>query len=99
MKRTRSAVALAGAALAVTAMLGTVMLGSPAAVSASTNVQCTTITWWTWTSNPKTVIANFEKAYPEHLGPGSAGIRLRRNVLRQAHHRRCRRHRPLRNPG
>ena len=63
MKRTRSAVALAGAALAVTAMLGTAMLGSPAAVSASTNAK-TTITWWTWTSNPKTVIANFEKAYP-----------------------------------
>jgi multiple sugar transport system substrate-binding protein len=63
MKKTRSAVVLAGAALAVAAMLC-----SSAAVSASTNAKTTnaktTITWWSWTSNPKTVIANFEKAHP-----------------------------------
>ncbi|HTV10499.1 MAG TPA: hypothetical protein VME20_01430 [Acidimicrobiales bacterium] len=25
----------------------------------------TTFTWWTWTTNPQKVIANFEKAYPD----------------------------------
>jgi multiple sugar transport system substrate-binding protein len=35
---------------------------SSPAPSASGHV---TLTWWTWTANPKNVIANFEKAYPK----------------------------------
>jgi multiple sugar transport system substrate-binding protein len=40
---------------------GTAACSSSTAPSASGNV---TISWWSWTSNPKDVIANFEKAYP-----------------------------------
>ncbi len=57
-----------------------------------------TITWWSWTANPKTVIANFEKAYPNISVPTPAELRLGVHVLRQAHDRPCRRHRPLRRP-
>jgi multiple sugar transport system substrate-binding protein len=35
--------------------------GSTPAPSASGNV---TLSWWSWTTNPQKVIANFEKAYP-----------------------------------
>ncbi len=40
---------------------GTAACSSTAGPSASGKV---TISWWSWTSNPKDVIANFEKAYP-----------------------------------
>ncbi len=47
-----------GAAAAT--LLG-VLAGTAATASASSKV---TLTWWTWTTNPQKVIANFEKAYP-----------------------------------
>ena len=34
------------------------------AASASAAPAKVTLTWWTWTTNPQHVIANFEKAYP-----------------------------------
>jgi len=34
------------------------------AVTAAATPAKSTFTWWTWTSNPQNVIANFEKAYP-----------------------------------
>ena len=47
-----------GAAAAT--LLG-VLAGTAATAAASPKV---TLTWWTWTTNPQKVIANFEKAYP-----------------------------------
>lgn len=58
MRKSRSVAALAVAALAVAAALG-----SAAVVSAGASAT-TTVTWWSWTANTKTVIKNFEKAYP-----------------------------------
>jgi multiple sugar transport system substrate-binding protein len=46
---------------AATATLLGVLAGTAATASASSKV---TLTWWTWTTNPQKVIANFEKAYP-----------------------------------
>ena len=44
------------------------MLGGGAAACSSTPAPSAsgkvTISWWSWTTNPKSVIANFEKAYP-----------------------------------
>ncbi|MBO0834216.1 MAG: extracellular solute-binding protein [Actinobacteria bacterium] len=43
------------------------MLGAGAAACSSTPSSASgkvTISWWSWTTNPKAVIANFEKAYP-----------------------------------
>lgn len=44
------------------------MLGAGAAACSSTPASSAsgkvTISWWSWTTNPKAVIANFEKAYP-----------------------------------
>ncbi len=47
-----------GAAAAT--LLG-VLAGTAAGASAAPKV---TLTWWTWTTNPQKVIANFEKQYP-----------------------------------
>jgi multiple sugar transport system substrate-binding protein len=46
---------------ATAATLLGVLSGTAATASASSKV---TLTWWTWTTNPQHVIANFEKAYP-----------------------------------
>jgi multiple sugar transport system substrate-binding protein len=46
---------------AATATLLGVLAGTAATASASSKV---TLTWWSWTTNPQKVIANFEKAYP-----------------------------------
>ena len=46
---------------ATTATLLGVLAGTAVTASASSKV---TLTWWTWTTNPQKVIANFEKAYP-----------------------------------
>lgn len=46
---------------AVAVLGGVAACSSSPAPSASGTV---TISWWSWTSNPKSVIANFEKAYP-----------------------------------
>src|SRR5579875_1471627 len=48
-----------GAAAAT--LLGVVTSGAATASAAPTKI---TFTWWTWTTNPKNVIKNFEKAYP-----------------------------------
>jgi multiple sugar transport system substrate-binding protein len=61
--RPRRLSALAAATLAVFT-LGT----SPVTASASTSAKVT-ISWWTWTANPKDVIANFEKANPSITVP------------------------------
>jgi multiple sugar transport system substrate-binding protein len=58
----------AAAALAMAALAAVATLGLSAAVSSGASAK-TTITWWSWTSNPKTVIANFEKAYPNITVP------------------------------
>lgn len=50
---------IVGAAAVLAA--GTAACSSNAAPSATGKV---TISWWSWTSNPTDVIANFEKAYP-----------------------------------
>ncbi len=55
MTRSRPAVAFAGAALAAA------LLASPTTASASTPARVN-IAWWSWTANPKDVVANFEKA-------------------------------------
>jgi len=64
--RPRRVGALAVAALAVLAMGS-----SLAAASASTppKAKKVTISWWTWTANPKNVIANFEKTHPNIIIP------------------------------
>ncbi len=42
-----------------------VLLGALAVPASNAAAQAkVTLTWWSWTGNPKTVIANFEKAYP-----------------------------------
>lgn len=53
--------ALGTAALAACGVLAACGGGGTAQTSTNTNV---TLSWWSWTSNPKDVIANFEKAYP-----------------------------------
>lgn len=70
---TRRASALFAAALAASALSS-----SPVAASASTAAKVS-VKWWTWTANPKDVIANFEKANPNitvpappDLGSGSS---------------------------
>lgn len=63
MTRPRRVGALAAATLALFT-LGT----SPVAAAASTSGKVT-ISWWTWTANPKNVIANFEKANPNITVP------------------------------
>ena len=59
---------------ATTATLLGVLAGTAVTASASSKV---TLTWWTWTTNPQKVIANFEKAYPNITIPppdyGSGG--------------------------
>jgi multiple sugar transport system substrate-binding protein len=40
------------------------VLGGTGITSASASSSKVTLTWWTWTTNPQKVIANFEKAYP-----------------------------------
>lgn len=55
MAKIRTSAPLAGAVLAAT------LIATPAVASAAPKV---TVTWWTWTANPKNVIANFEKAHP-----------------------------------
>ena len=40
------------------------VLGGTGIASASASSSKVTLTWWTWTTNPEKVIANFEKAYP-----------------------------------
>ena len=63
MTRPRGVAVLAGAAL-----MTFVLTGSPVVSSASTPSNVT-ISWWTWTANPKDVIANFEKANPDITVP------------------------------
>ena len=48
---------------AATATLLGVVAGTAAVAQASPAK--VTLTWWTWTTNPEQVIANFEKAYPD----------------------------------
>ena len=63
MTRPRGVAVLAGAAL-----MTFVLTGSPVVSSASTPSNVT-ISWWTWTANPKDVTANFEKANPDITVP------------------------------
>ncbi|HTW05934.1 MAG TPA: hypothetical protein VME46_00380 [Acidimicrobiales bacterium] len=58
MTKPRRVAALAGAALVTFVLTGTPVVSSASAAAH------TTVTWWTWTANPKDVIANFEKANP-----------------------------------
>jgi multiple sugar transport system substrate-binding protein len=44
-------------------LLGMVAGGTATAATASASPKVS-FTWWTWTTNPQNVIANFEKAYP-----------------------------------
>ena len=46
---------------ATAATLLSMVAGGSTSASASSKI---TFTWWTWTTNPQNVIANFEKAYP-----------------------------------
>ncbi len=75
---------------ATTATLLGVLAGTAVTASASSKV---TLTWWTWTTNPQKVIANFEKAYPDITDQTASRLRLGRHFLPQAHHRPGRRHR------
>ncbi len=75
---------------ATTATLLGVLAGTAVTASASSKV---TLTWWTWTTNPQKVIANFEKAYPNITIKLPPELRLGWHFLPQAHHRPGRRHR------
>jgi multiple sugar transport system substrate-binding protein len=55
--------ALLGTAVAALACVLTACGGSGPSSSSSSSGKVT-LSWWTWTTNPKNVIANFEKAYP-----------------------------------
>jgi multiple sugar transport system substrate-binding protein len=47
------------------ALCGTLAACSSSSTSTTaTSAKNVTISWWSWTTNPKDVIANFEKAYP-----------------------------------
>ena len=61
--RSRRVGALAVAALAVLAVGGSLTAAS-ASTPATAKAKKVTISWWTWTANPKNVIANFEKTHP-----------------------------------
>jgi len=50
-------------ALAAAALAAFTISSSPIVASATTSSNVT-VSWWTWTANPKDVIANFEKANP-----------------------------------
>ncbi len=50
---------------ALVALCGTLAACSSSSTSTTaTSAKNVTISWWSWTTNPKDVIANFEKAYP-----------------------------------
>ena len=62
--RRRAGVATVTAAAAVSLVLAACG-GSGAAGTAQKGAhQKVTLTWWTWTANPKSVIKNFEQKYP-----------------------------------
>jgi multiple sugar transport system substrate-binding protein len=63
MNRTTGLRRLGVAAVAASALLLTACGGSSPAATAGSH-QKVTLTWWTWTANPKDVIKNFEKKYP-----------------------------------
>ena len=75
---------------AVTATLFGVLAAS--AANASAAPAKVSLTWWTWTTNPQHVIANFEKAYPNITIQMPPELRLGRHFLCQAHDGPGRRH-------
>jgi multiple sugar transport system substrate-binding protein len=64
MKRTGYSRLCAAAVAVATLLLAACSSGGAGSTTQKGAHQKVTLTWWTWTANPKDVIANFEKKYP-----------------------------------